>query len=193
MNSINNIIALNFASARKPGGGFLNGAMAQEESIARASTLYPCLIKEKKFYNYHNNHNSPLYSDKMIYSPEVLILRNDNGQLIDEPVKCSFITSAAVNSKIALKRGIAKEQIYSAMENRIDKILQVSILEKADVLILGAFGCGVFGNNPEDIAEIFYKKLCSRFEEMKKMKIYFVIYDMTNIIINKFKNILIKK
>lgn len=48
-----NIIALNFASAKNPGGGFLNGAMAQEESIARASTLYPCLIKENEFYNYH--------------------------------------------------------------------------------------------------------------------------------------------
>lgn len=182
-----NIIALNFASAKNPGGGFLNGAIAQEESIARASTLYPCLLKEKEFYNYHKKNNSPLYSDKMIYSPNVLIIRNDNGELLKEPVKCSFITSPAVNARVAEQRGITKQQIHSTMKNRIDKIIQLSIMEKADALVLGAFGCGVFGNDADDIAKIFYEKLCTRSEELKNVKIYFVIYDKTNAIINKFK------
>ena len=187
-----NIIALNFASAKNPGGGFLNGAMAQEESIARASTLYPCLIKENEFYNYHKKNNNPLYSDKIIYSPNVLIIRNDEGELLEKPVKCSFITSSAVNARVALKRGITREQIYSVMENRIDKIIQLSILKKADVMVLGAFGCGVFGNDADDIAKIFYKKICSRYEELKDVKICFVIYDKTNTIINKFKKVLLQ-
>src|SRR5688500_2570515 len=38
------VMCLNFASAKNPGGGFLGGALAQEECIARASALYPCLL-----------------------------------------------------------------------------------------------------------------------------------------------------
>jgi uncharacterized protein (TIGR02452 family) len=47
------ILCLNFASAKNPGGGFLGGAVAQEESIARASALYPCLLNATEYYAYH--------------------------------------------------------------------------------------------------------------------------------------------
>lgn len=41
---------LNFASAKNPGGGFLNGALAQEESIAVGSGLYETQLKNEKYY-----------------------------------------------------------------------------------------------------------------------------------------------
>jgi len=96
----NKIGVLNFASAKKPGGGFLNGAQAQEESIARSSTLYPTLITKtsEKFYTLHNRDTKGgYYSHAMIYSPGVLIFRDDDGGWV-EPLEVDILTSPAVNA-----------------------------------------------------------------------------------------------
>src|SRR5262245_26768185 len=94
------VACLNFASAKNPGGGFLGGALAQEECIARASGLYPCLLKAKEYYEYHRNQKTCLYSDHMIYSPAVPVIKDEDGNLLDEPVLVSFITSPAVNAGV---------------------------------------------------------------------------------------------
>lgn len=81
----NKIGILNFASAKHPGGGFQNGAQAQEESIARSSTLYPSLIcpSSEPFYTLHRHDpQAGYYSHSMIYSPNVLLLRDDEGKLL---------------------------------------------------------------------------------------------------------------
>lgn len=187
------IVILNFASAKHPGGGFLRGSIAQEESIARSSTMYPCLLtKEKEFYNYNLAIANPLYTDKMIYSPNVLIIKNNKGEVLDEPVECSIITSPAVNATIAKERGISNKEIDTAMKKRIEKIIELAIIKKADILILGAFGCGVFGNDVDEVAKIFYKTLNDRYEDLKDMEICFSIYDKDNKILNKFEKELMK-
>ena len=68
-----NVTCLNFASAKNPGGGFLNGSQAQEESLARSSTLYPTLLKNEIYYTINRQNRSSLYTDHMIYSPKVLV------------------------------------------------------------------------------------------------------------------------
>jgi uncharacterized protein (TIGR02452 family) len=73
-------VALNFASAGSPGGGFLNGARAQEEYLARSSALYGCL-QNNPMYRYHQSLRDPFYSDYVIYSPRVVIIRDDDGNL----------------------------------------------------------------------------------------------------------------
>ncbi|HEX5441188.1 MAG TPA: TIGR02452 family protein, partial [Ktedonobacterales bacterium] len=70
---------LNFASARNPGGGFLRGARAQEESLARSSGLYHSLRQYPQFYAFHRAQETTLYSDRMIYSPACPVLRDDAG------------------------------------------------------------------------------------------------------------------
>jgi uncharacterized protein (TIGR02452 family) len=85
-------VVLNFASATSPGGGFLNGARAQEEYLARSSCLYQC-IRYNPMYEYHRTQNDPLYSDYMIYSPDVPVIRGDDGALLEEP----YVLSSSVS------------------------------------------------------------------------------------------------
>lgn len=150
-----NIIALNFASATTPGGGYLNGSSAQEESICRASMIYPCLTKDMSMYKENKLNYTPLYSDKMKYSPNVPIIRNDNGELIDDYVVASFVTSPAVNRKVAKKMLFSDLEINRVMNIRIRKILSLSLKYNPSVIVLGAFGCGVFGNKKEVVYKLF--------------------------------------
>ena len=170
--------ALNFASAKHPGGGFLRGALAQEESIARVSTLYPSLLKCPEFYNYNMSLKTALYSDYIIYSEGVTVIKDDNGELLENPYNIDVITSPAPNAKVIReneKHNISKINI--TMENRIRKIIKVAILNNIDCLILGAFGCGVFGNSLHDVSKIFRKILIE--EDLGKYfkVIEFAIYD----------------
>lgn len=182
-----NIVALNFASARNPGGGFETGANAQEESIARASALYPCLIKCKEFYEFHRKQSSPLYSDKMIYSPDVPIFRDDSGKFLDKHILCSFITSPAVNANVARGRGISESIINETMNIRIKNILKLALSKNPSAIVLGAFGCGVFGNNPKDVSRMFALQLKENMKSISDIKIVFAIYDRNMTMINIFR------
>ncbi|MFI5956331.1 TIGR02452 family protein [Cryptosporangium sp. NPDC051539] len=144
---------LNFASARSPGGGFLNGAEAQEESLARASALYPSLRAADEFYAYHRANPDPMYSDRVIYSPGVPVFRDDDGTLLAEPYPVSFLTSAAPN-----RTAIAPEhqpEIPAVIARRAGRVLAIAAAHGHRRLVLGAWGCGVFGNDPATVAEIF--------------------------------------
>ncbi|MBT1699636.1 TIGR02452 family protein [Fulvivirgaceae bacterium PWU4] len=140
MEGITDIVGLNFASAKNPGGGFLNGSQAQEESIARSTGLYPCLIKNFEMYQVNRNHGSCLYTDNMIYSPDVPVLKDDDGELLDTPYLLSIITSPAVNAG-AIKRNERHNvsQIEPVMISRIEKVLSVALVHCHKNLILGAW------------------------------------------------------
>lgn len=155
---------LNFASARKPGGGFKSGAQAQEESIARSSTLFPSLVSPtgEKFYRLHNkNPKGGYYSHSMIFSPNVAVFRTDQGEL-KAPIEIDVVTSAAVNAGIARRTlhamivGEAEEErIGTAMKERMGRIL--FLFEKHGIkdLVLGSFGTGVFQNQVPVVAAIW--------------------------------------
>lgn len=170
------VAILNFASAKNPGGGFQNGARAQEESLARSSGLFPC-IDGNAMYTHHRSMRSCMYTDYAIYSPNVPIIRNDEGDLLQEPYLGSFITSPAVNAKIVLQRERTKRnQIRDAMYERIEKILDIAAEHKHTALVLGAWGCGVFGNSVEDIAACFEEALMTTFKGQFKA-VAFAILD----------------
>ncbi|MBL8793381.1 MAG: TIGR02452 family protein [Planctomycetia bacterium] len=156
--------ALNFASAKHPGGGFLGGARAQEESLARSSGLYAC-INGNPMYAYHQASSDALYSDYAIYSPDVPVFRDDDGQLLSEPYLCAFITSPAPNAKVVLERDRRRRaDIRSALERRIRKVLAIAAHHGHEALVLGAWGCGVFGNDGEEVAELFRRALAYEFQ-----------------------------
>lgn len=168
-----NIIALNFANATIPGGGYLIGAKAQEECLCRASMLYPTLTSKKEMYFKNILNYSPLYNDRMIYSPDVPIIRNDNQELI-KPKLCSFITSPAVNRSMAKKLFIPNSKINDVMKKRIYKIISLALSKNPEVIILGAFGCGVFGNKRDVVFKIF-EDVISMYVDLDKVKIIFAI------------------
>lgn len=149
------VVALNFGSGKNPGGGFLAGATAQEESLCRASALYACL-RDQPMYGYHQLRNDPFYSDRVIYSPNVPVFRDDDGALLEAPYRLSFLTSPAVNARLMLERNAAAgPAIEAAMRIRARRVLEVAAAHEHDTLVLGAWGAGVFGNAPEMIAAAF--------------------------------------
>jgi uncharacterized protein (TIGR02452 family) len=147
------IAILNFASACKPGGGFLNGRQAQEEAIARASALYPSIERHREMYEFGEADTNPLYTDYMIYSPHVPFFRDDSGELIEYPFEVSVITAAAPNAKECTKTAL-RRALRQTMKNRLRKVIHLAITHGNRVLVLGAFGCGVFGNDPMEVATI---------------------------------------
>lgn len=149
---------LNFASAMNPGGGFLSGAQAQEESLSRASSLYLSQMRYfDEMYNYNRHRKTYLYSDRMIYSPAVCFFKDDDNNLLSEPYYMDVLTSPAVNISAMLqnKRPDELEKTRETMLKRIDKLLAAFYVNGARNLILGAWGCGVFGNKPRDVANYF--------------------------------------
>lgn len=158
---IEKVLCLNFASAKNPGGGFLNGSQAQEESLARATGLYPCIVQMTQMYDTNRNLGSSLYTDDTIYSPGVPVIRDDNDELLNQPFLVSILTVPAVNAGAVRQKGKNSEinSIESKMLARTEKLLSVGAIHEYRVLVLGAWGCGVFKNNPQDVAGYFYHHL----------------------------------
>jgi uncharacterized protein (TIGR02452 family) len=147
--------ALNFASAKNPGGGFLGGARAQEESLARSSGLYAC-IAGNPMYDYNRSLHDCMYSHYVVYSPGVPVIRDDHGGLLEKPVYSAFITAPAVNAGVVLQRDASRrKEIRTTMAERTARVLAIAASNGHHALVLGAWGCGVFRNNPEEIAELF--------------------------------------
>lgn len=171
------ICVLNFASAKNPGGGFLGGASAQEESLARSSNLYETQIKNKAMYDFNRNESSFLYSDYMIYSPNVLFWNDDSGNYFEKPLVADIITSPAPNKGAMLQHN-RKEEIAATEEvfkNRMDKVLAIALKQKRDTIILGAWGCGVFRNETKDVAHLFKEIITEKYAGAFK-KIVFAIF-----------------
>jgi putative RNA 2'-phosphotransferase len=150
------LACLNFASAKHPGGRFLEGAQAQEEALARTSGLYPCLLAQPSFYERNVAFGSELYLDLMMWSPRVPFFREDDGGWLDAPVLASVITAPAPNASALRHAGqLDPTALRAAFERRTRMILAMAAAEGVTHLILGAWGAGVFGNDPGLVADVF--------------------------------------
>ena len=157
-----NVCVLNFANAIHPGGGWLTGARAQEESIMRASALDASLKNHMGYYKKNAIYNNPLYLDNVIYSPKVPVFRDDiTTEWLDEPWLCSVVTAPAPNINPAHSHGFnfTSNDVEEVLRDRIDIILRVMAKEDHKTIILGAWGCGIFCNNPWTVASLFKESL----------------------------------
>lgn len=175
------VAVLNFASARNPGGGYLNGAQAQEEALCRASALYTCLIEAREFYDHHRAHRDPFYTDRVIHSPAVPVFRDDRGRPLDEPYGVGFLTSAAPNAGVVLRTAPERvPELPRALAVRAERVLETAAAHGYRRLVLGAWGCGVFRNDPAQVAGSFRALLCpgGRFEQTFE-RVVFGVLDRT--------------
>lgn len=165
----------NFASATNPGGGVVHGSSAQEECLCRCSTLYPALSEGNvvhQFYNIHRqwlreNQMTALYNDDCIYTPAVTVFKSDVNFpeiLLEENwYQVDVLTMAAPNLREkpsnrmnphSGERVIIDEiELKELHKKRMTRLFEIAKRNKAEVLILGAFGCGAFCNPPKIVAE----------------------------------------
>ncbi|KZT03911.1 uncharacterized protein LAESUDRAFT_744415 [Laetiporus sulphureus 93-53] len=155
---------LNFASATSPGGGFKNGAQAQEESIARSSTLYLTLVTplSQTFYALHlRDGRDGYYSHAMLYSPGVIVFRDDAGGWV-EPYRMDVLTSCAVNAGVVRRESqgdddgsVTETKIARIMRERMARILFLFERQGIKNVVLGSFGTGVFKNDVSLVANVW--------------------------------------
>lgn len=180
------VLVLNFASATNPGGGVLWGSSAQEESLCRCSTLYPCLTTDvlwEGYYMFHRNRQDDLYTDACIYTPDVLSIKTDTAHPErlpqEEWQKVDVLTCAAPNLR---QTKMDREALYELHVQRAHQILGAAAVHGADVVILGAFGCGAFCNSPWVVASAYAHMLQSfpHAFSVVEFAIYCSLYDDIN-------------
>ena len=184
------IAVMNFANAFHPGGGVTMGASAQEECLCRTSTLYPLLDREilkRTYYEHHRKLKTPKATDALVYTEDVVICKTDEDLPKRLPreqwVKVDVITVAAPdlrnmsNRYAPLVDGGAymnKAELFGYHVKRAIHVLTCAAAKEADILVLGAFGCGAFQNDPEVVARA-YKVAIGEFPKVFK-KIEFAVY-----------------
>lgn len=184
---IGNTAVLNFASYLFPGGGFLGGSRAQEEALCHESILYEVLTDKKfeDFYNYNHDHmdeTDHFYDNRLIYSKYVLFETSDNQQYFTD-----VITVAAPNKNGAFNGESFDERKNSRiLRSRIEFLLDVAKSENVETLILGAFGCGVFSQDPLEVAETFkdvlkekpFKNVIFAVQKLKNLTNYLIFKEV---------------
>lgn len=161
------VALLNFASYKNPGGGFLNGSIAQEENLCHSSFLYNVLIEFQNYYKWNKKHlNHSLYLNRALYSPSIIFVYKNRKYR-----KANVITCAAPNKHASKQYNISDHENFVTLEKRIEFIFDIALKTENNTLILGAYGCGIFGQNPNEVANLFLKclnsnKYKSRFEKV---------------------------
>jgi uncharacterized protein (TIGR02452 family) len=152
-----NPLVLNFANGTSPGGGFSRGATAQEESLCRCSSLYWTLVSDP-MYLYHSYQLEEEPTDWAIVSPKVPFFCNDAGEHFDHPILIDVISSAA-----PLASQVGEPQWRELLRGRIRRILHIAACQNYTSLVLGAWGCEKFGNDPLRTAEDFKSVIVNDF------------------------------
>ena len=154
------ILVLNLANAVHPGGGVRRGARAQEEDLCRSSSLLLSLESKaaRKYYDYNESLHSKMGSDALMITPQVEIIRDEKGELLDDTVVVSVVTCAAPMVTYG-KEGMSDAAYEQMMYDRIMGMLKCVAYLGYRNLVLGAWGCGAFGNDAAVISDLFYKAL----------------------------------
>ncbi|MBO7568480.1 MAG: TIGR02452 family protein [Bacteroidales bacterium] len=189
------VCALNFANAFQPGGGVVYGCTAQEESICRLSTLYPSIATDrmmKDFYLPHREKCSEISNGDLIYTPDVKVFKTDTyiPQMMPQSqwFDVNVITCAAPDLR---RFSITNQQLEQIHLFRAKRIIETAISNQNDVLILGAFGCGAFCNNPVIVANVYKNILPNYLQAFETVE--FAIFAKSEMDVNysTFKKVLV--
>lgn len=141
---------LNFANSHTLGGGYRVGALAQEETICRRSSLSRCL--ESVRYPWPHR-------DTVVYTPDVVVFRRGEGHKYEvvaptECVKLAVASAAAFYHPPLTKDGqsFAEQKMADIMKEKMRDVLRVALHHGHHRVVLGAWGCGAFGGPPRQTA-----------------------------------------
>lgn len=164
------VAILNFASAWQPGGGWLKGASAQEECLCYRSTLFASIAAATPHYADHHVNEYPYNPHRFLYTPNMFIYRDENGDVMSEPVKIGCFSCAAVDYRQLSKHpNLDRARGNEIMGERINAILTAMNLIGYTHIVLGAWGCGVFKNFPKEIAGKFNEYLFTNKNTFKRI------------------------
>jgi uncharacterized protein (TIGR02452 family) len=162
-----NPVVLNMASMIRPGGGYMTGARAQEESLFRRTNLYKCL--DDKLY--------PINIGQALYTPNAIVIKDSKHKYYDDYKKMSFIACPAYRLK---SPSDFDDFIKNTTANKIRLMLDIGLKYGHDSIVLGAFGCGAYHNPVISIAELFKKIIYEEKYNYCYKKIVFAIIDDGN-------------
>ena len=168
------VLVLNLANPVHPGGGVRRGARAQEEDLCRKSSLLLSLESQeaKKYYNYNSALYTYMGSHGIIITPKVEIIRDEKGQLLDRTTVVAVMTCAAPMITKGLE-GMSQEEYRQLVYDRITGMLRCAAALGYERLVLGAFGCGAFGNDAKVVSDLFYKALKEfNFDGMREYEMF---------------------
>ncbi|MGF1430040.1 TIGR02452 family protein [Kitasatospora sp. LaBMicrA B282] len=179
---------LNFASARNPGGGYLRGARAQEEDLCRTALLHSCLLRVPEHYAAHRASSDLRYSHRAVFSPGVPVIRDGHGNLLARPHPVSFVTAAAPNAGQLALHGEATgpagaAELAGLLTERAGRVLAVAARHGVRQLVLGAWGCGVFRNDPRQVADAFAVALAEQGAAFDR--VVFAVWDRAAVSVNR--------
>jgi uncharacterized protein (TIGR02452 family) len=149
-------LVLNMACDVQPGGGVKNGARAQEEDLFRCSNYELCV--NKSLY--------PIGDDELIITNDVTIVKDAEYLMLDDFCTADFIAIPAVKRPLVSNDQYLINDDYEQMKKKIDSIFRYAIYQEHDTLLLGALGCGAYGNPSDKVASMFR-------ETIEKYKYYF--------------------
>ena len=177
------IAVLNFASYKNPGGGFLKGSSAQEESLCHASYLYNILRELVSYYDWNNEHlNKGIYTNRAIYTYNVRFFDADGTSKVADVITCA----APNRSLLERYSAFTEEENAKALESRAKFLSIITQLSNPNLesVILGAWGCGVFRQNPNTVCTL----LSQSFIHSNLKEIKFAIPDdkTYNVFLNTF-------
>lgn len=174
------VSVLNFASATSLGGGFLTGSAAQEESLCRASALPAALGLHPEYYEMHQRQADRLYTDHLMFARNVAVFRDEDGQWLSQPHHLDVLTAAAPNL-----RGLGQEaftrlfpEAQATIERRASLLLSLFREERCNRLVLGAWGCGAFRNDPLHVARTFRSLLTTGRHRGAFQEVVFAVFAM---------------
>lgn len=181
LHQTHNTLVLNMASDYKPGGGWLSGATAQEETLCKRSSLFYSLAPPHALRR--PDWQYPFAEDSLwaIWSPDVVVVKDGEYKLLKNAWWTNVISMSAIRQPYLT----AQDTTYKydddrvAMTKKIKNICQIALMNNHDAMVLGAFGCGVFGNPPEEVAEIFRTVLIDEGYAKKFRVVRFAILDLS--------------
>ena len=181
----NPILVLNLANPVNPGGGVRRGARAQEEDLCRKSSLLLSLESRNAlpYYEYNRALHTYMGSDAVIIHPQVEIIKDENGSLLEDSVIVAVMTCAAPMLSNGME-GMSQSEYEEMVLHRITGMLKVAAYRGYRYLVLGAFGCGAFRNDAHVVSDLFYKALKEfDFDGMKEKDMFrridFAVMDHT--------------